>query len=590
MTITLGARTELKATVASSAFEAGEIELEAEAATQREATGFLPVGVSINTATITVGSATIEGGGVSITATAEDKGAAEDTGKQQADGFGEYTQGWTEGVESLLDQVPDLILSGLTGVSGQVSYRSATATVSVTGAAITAEGSLEVGADAASNASLNTVSYNGFEPTGSKYAVSIGLGWATATALVTIDKSTLTGEDVSVTSSASNEAFVKARTAGNANPGEKTTQANAFSFAVAVVNTNETSHVTIKDPTTKITASDGPVDISATGEVLNFAWAQPTISAERDGRVRPGDQRRRRRPQDRRRRHDRRQGRDLDNERRADLRRPQHQLGRRGGLHGEHDLPPGSRLHRRHARHLHARIGRPLAGVRASDQLQRLLRLGPSRDGHGRGSDPLLRPGRRREHDPACPRADPQARVHRDDGSGHATLGKLGSVDFMSSDVTTNTDTIRLHGTSFVVGDTVDYLGVVHRPGDERDQPRHDRRRALDRRLVLDRDRRQRDQRRRRLPGRHSRGPRGQPRRSHERGNREARLRLRDRRASFDPKTAVSSLSNTITFTSPHSFQTGDAVVYRTDPGNSSTHPLPPAVFTVDVDATRPRR
>ena len=55
--------------------------------------------------------------------------------------------------------------------------------------------------------------------------------------------------------------------------------------------------------------------------------------------------------------------------------------------------------------------------------------------------------------------------------------------------------------------------------------------------------------------------------------------------ASFDPVSAVSSTSDTITFATPHGFKTGDAVIYRTA---DLTHqaPMPPAQFTDGLVAT----
>src|SRR5690606_24247830 len=110
-------------------------------------------------------------------------------------------------------------------------------------------------------------------------AVAIGYGQAYATAITLISDSTITAAgDVDITSTAVTEAFVKARAATNANPIDTGIGGggDAWALAIAVANTRETAHTTVSAGST--VTSDGGVHIGAYGEVLNFAWAQPTLN------------------------------------------------------------------------------------------------------------------------------------------------------------------------------------------------------------------------------------------------------------------------------------------------------------------------
>ena len=584
--ITLATGATLLADVASAAQSAGKITLEADMELAHEATGFLPVGVSINTATVSISGATIHGGDVSIKATAAD------TLLTNNSALGEYTQGWLNGLENLVDQIPDLVLSALWGISGQVDYRSATATIGVSGSSITSGGSLQIAADASSNASLHVVSYNGANTDG-KFAVAIGVGSANSLASVTIDKSTLVGNDVSITSNADTNAFVKARTAANSNP-IADPNGDTFAIAVAVVNTNETSHVTISDPTSSISALDGPVVISATGSVLNFAWSQPSIGD--DGTVALA------------------LAVDVDI---ADLKTDvDGSIDAKGGLSttGDaqtfsaksisdggavdyglntisipmHGFTDGALVTYTPGQTGVANESVPPIGCTGCDG--GVLKTSPDSD------NPNLYVVQVVDENTIRLSLAPTLKLAYDATSAGTvthTLATLEKIDFDSSDVFVNSEQIRLWGTSFAVGDTLQYLGTSTTPSTNAPvqglQDGHwyrvtavtsgfDVVRGAYQLLTF-------EDATEIVFNSSATGAVDLT----DAGSGMHSFIYEKQVVAFDPATAVDSTSNTITFTTPHGLQTGDGVIYRTDPGRSTITSLPPSVFTINVSATQRR-
>ena len=177
---------------------------------------------------------------------------------------------------NVLGQVPGLVISPFTGAAAQVSVKQSEATVTLTGSTIVASGAVTIGATSSATASMHLVSMNGLAG-GGKYAVAIGIGIAQATATTTLAGTTIdAGGDVTVTSSATTTAFVKART--NVSPGATTPAADNIAIGIAVAHTTETAHV-IVDAGSSITSA-ASVKIDAAGSVTNFAWAQPTINED----------------------------------------------------------------------------------------------------------------------------------------------------------------------------------------------------------------------------------------------------------------------------------------------------------------------
>ena len=260
----------LEAGVTGTAWKPGDIGIVASIQPFGVLTTLAPVDVAVNTASVSIIGATIVGGGVTVSAIAEDLAIPDD--------FGTYGAGWLGGLKNLVDQVPDLVLSSLTGISGQVSVRYATALVTLTGAVIMASGSVKLASSASTNASIQAVSFNGTKSDG-KFAVAIAYGQAYSRAETTVQgTSIVAGDGVDISSTAATNAFVKARTSANSG-GASNSKVTAI--AIAIANTNETSHTSI-DQSSAVT-TPGSVSIAASGSVTNFAWAQPTIGD--DGNV-----------------------------------------------------------------------------------------------------------------------------------------------------------------------------------------------------------------------------------------------------------------------------------------------------------------
>ncbi len=252
-----------------SSYGPGDITLAADDSAYKESSLLSPVDFNTNTAKVTIDGAQIRGGNISITAAAEDKAVAEEVG-----GYGE---GFLKNLFDVLDQIPGVIISRITGIMGQVVVHRADATISVGTSTLSGSGSVTVGSSARADASLHTVSVTG-QATGGYFTLAFGYGQAFATATTTLTQTSIVAEQaVDITSKAVTNAFVKARTqkASDAKPNP-----NNVSIALAVANTKETSHVTISEGSSVTSHHEG-VNVSATGKVTNSATSQPEV--EEDG-------------------------------------------------------------------------------------------------------------------------------------------------------------------------------------------------------------------------------------------------------------------------------------------------------------------
>ncbi len=274
--ITINSKSSLLADVdENSEFEAGDVVLEVKDSSLRQATVLSPIGVNNLSATINVTGATIRGGEVEIN--------TEAVVEEVYENWGDYSDKIGETLFGMLNQIPGLAISALTGISGQVIVRQSTATIALTSSEIFASGAVNVGSTASTNSSFHTVSVNGTlaGAAGSPFAVSIGYGEGHSNATTTLTGTTIEAEEsVNVTSSATTEAATKSRTSSNIIAG--LVDPNSAAIAVAVANTSETSHVSVSS-NSSITSTHGSISTDATGEVTNFAWAQPTVL--KDGTV-----------------------------------------------------------------------------------------------------------------------------------------------------------------------------------------------------------------------------------------------------------------------------------------------------------------
>ena len=274
-TISLGSNDQVRADVSGgSAFSAGSVTLQVQNDTRAfgPAATVNPLSLSNNTATIAITTGDqILGAAISITTDVEDIDLTTNLPSTDAGMV-------TDSILGLLKQIPSLAVSQLTGISGQVVRRQATSTISVDGATIHGSDTVTIGSTAGTNASFQVVSLNGLAANG-KYAIAIGYGESDATATTTITgtSSIVAANAVSITSTANTNAYVKARTAANLLSAPNVNNPSNVALALAVANTNETSHVTV-DQNVSIRSANQGVAINASGGPTNEAWASPTIN------------------------------------------------------------------------------------------------------------------------------------------------------------------------------------------------------------------------------------------------------------------------------------------------------------------------
>jgi hypothetical protein len=203
--ITISSGTRLLAHVEDgSGFGAGDITLEADHSGYREATVLLPVSVALREAGISITDATLTGADIAIRSTAADLTLSDD--------LGAYSDQFAKSFFSLLNQLPGMAISALTGISVQVNYRHSDAAVSLLGTSVTSSGSVDIGATARADASLSIVALSGLLR---EFSFAFGYGEAKATAETLIDGSSIVAEGgVNVASEVASEAYLKARTSG----------------------------------------------------------------------------------------------------------------------------------------------------------------------------------------------------------------------------------------------------------------------------------------------------------------------------------------------------------------------------------------
>ncbi len=257
-----------------SAFSAGSVTLQVQNNTRAfgPAATVNPLSLSNNTASIGITTGDqILGAAISITTDVEDIDLTDNLPSTDAGMV-------TDSILGLLKQIPSLAVSQLTGISGQVVQRKATSTITVDGATIEGSDTVTIGSTAGTNASFQVVSLNGLAANG-KYAIAIGYGESDATATTTINgtASIVGANAVSITSTANTDAYVKARTAANLLSAPNVNNPSNVALALAIANTNETSHVTV-DQNVSVSSANQGVAINASGGPTNEAWATPTIN------------------------------------------------------------------------------------------------------------------------------------------------------------------------------------------------------------------------------------------------------------------------------------------------------------------------
>ena len=529
---------------------AGDITLAAEDNSIRQGWVISPLDVwNRNTAAVIISGATIEGGNISITAAAEDQNLYDD--------YGAYADKAMEALFGLLDQIPGLAMSSILGISGQVVVRRADATVSLAGSTITGSGDVVVGSSANTDSSLHTVSINGVA-TGGAFTLSVGYGEAQSAATTTIDRTAVTADgSIDITSGATTKAYVKSRTSSNT---LTPTNPNNVTLAVAIANTHEDSHVEVLEGSSITSLNEG-VRVDATGGVTNFAWSQPTINI--DGTVAVAF------------------ALDFD---KADIQTlvdggidAAYGVGNTFDAREGKDVDYGANTIRilnhgftdgQEVTYSHGVTDAPLGEAEPPD-------IGGLTDGESYYVQVVDGNTIRLANAPTIDLDYPSDR----DGDPEHTLGLLKVINFDSINVDPGEDTITFaEPNGFQGGEALTYLGTTSNPdesGVEQNQGVGGLEQGKTYYVIS-------------VSGNEyaiqlAESPGGSPIDLTDAGVGQHAFACQSAPESFAPKTAVNAESNTITFTAEHGFQTGDAVIYHTDPNATYEKPLPAAVFEQDL-------
>ncbi|HET8784222.1 MAG TPA: hypothetical protein VFM38_01200, partial [Candidatus Limnocylindrales bacterium] len=270
-----------------SAFTPGDITLDA---TKRPHIGLTiignlsPVLGGNYQASITLTGAWISGGTVKITAT----GASATTW----DDPGPYWDQITQQLLGYIQNFPDLGLSAISPISGQVKVMLASATVNVTDTLITGSGAVTVKADATSDASFEAAAIDAVITKASAEThtlVVVGYGQAEATGKVTFAGQSWikAGGTVLVKSNAETEADVSTAAHANTKIAQPDDQCDVglatrdnpcveYAFSIAIAVTKETAHTTIGKQTL-IQSAHGNVSLLANGKAATSAGAETAV-------------------------------------------------------------------------------------------------------------------------------------------------------------------------------------------------------------------------------------------------------------------------------------------------------------------------
>ena len=258
---------------ATSGFTAGDITITADETQKR--LGSEPYGVNIKNISVTIGDGSIlKGGKIAITSTAADISLIDLAPAYLKDVV-------IKPFAQLLPQAFNAILPA------SVQYRSASATVTISGAKITGSKDVSITATTKVDSSVQAVSsVNPINPL-SRFAVAYGQAETTAkvdiqgvvnsTTGVTNKTEIIGKQGVTITSDATTKDEVSARVFGNEGIlGIVPVNGKDFGFAIAVANSNTTSKALIgKDVT--ITSDEGNIKVKAKGKISNVAKATTNI-------------------------------------------------------------------------------------------------------------------------------------------------------------------------------------------------------------------------------------------------------------------------------------------------------------------------
>ncbi len=217
----------------------------------------LPLLVANRVASFNASGAEIDGGDITIEAGAETQTRWDDAG--------EYFDGIANQLLDSASGLVDVIGSLVSPLTGQVKIQKATGSISLTDTKIKSTGEVELAASSDSNASFVTVGINSLFASALPFIVNVGYGETLAKASVSLEGTTevKASGDVSVTSEATAEAEVVSRASANGQLSNSDAVDVGISLGIAVQ--NQESHVKLGEKA-KIESTGGSVDFSAEGD------------------------------------------------------------------------------------------------------------------------------------------------------------------------------------------------------------------------------------------------------------------------------------------------------------------------------------
>ena len=215
-----------------------------------------PVDYTNKNANIYIDGSTIEGGSVTIAATASDTNITTDAPSNLT--------GFTGNLQTLLNQLPGVVLSSFLGIDASVILRGATATINIDDATIISNNTVSIKATTAVTTQVSAITEGvGAVVSATGVSFAAGYGQAMADAEVNITGTTSITAVNSVTiaatskSSDSVQAYADSNLFTDVNP-------NAVSIALAAAYNNLTALATV-GADSSITSTAGNINVTASG-------------------------------------------------------------------------------------------------------------------------------------------------------------------------------------------------------------------------------------------------------------------------------------------------------------------------------------
>ncbi|MBH5399906.1 LEPR-XLL domain-containing protein, partial [Bradyrhizobium sp. CNPSo 4010] len=218
-----------------------------------------PLDFTSKNATIDIVGATISGGSVKISASAKDTALASDV----PDGM----NGFVGSIAGLLNQIPGVLISALTGFDLSVILRGADAKINVNDASIHAVGAVDIKASTKVDTQVNAIASkigNGGLAAYTGLELAAGYGMAKSDVEANVGGTTTITATDSVTISATGAVSEKTTARASSNLDTRTINPKASSVAIALSHTDLTALATVGSGVT-ITSTGGNVNVLANG-------------------------------------------------------------------------------------------------------------------------------------------------------------------------------------------------------------------------------------------------------------------------------------------------------------------------------------